>query len=70
MPGLPDERHTLLVLVEPGRLADEHQLGVGVTGAEDDVRAPGRERATLTGRGLFRVRLEGGHPFEIHGDRV
>ena len=29
LPGGPDERLPLLVLVEPGRLADEHQVGVG-----------------------------------------
>ena len=43
--GLADERHTLLVLVEAGRLADEHQLGVRVAGAEDDLRPRRRERA-------------------------
>ena len=37
--GLADERQALLVLVAPGRLADEHQVGVGVAGAEDDGRA-------------------------------
>jgi hypothetical protein len=26
--------------VEPGRLADEHQVGVRVADAEDDLRAP------------------------------
>ena len=29
LPGGADERHALLVLVESGRLADEHQVGVG-----------------------------------------
>src|SRR5437763_3560056 len=28
LPGLADERHALLVLVEPRRLADEHEVGV------------------------------------------
>ena len=37
--GLADERVALLVLVEAGRLADEHQVGVRVTDAEDDLRA-------------------------------
>ena len=40
LPGLPDERDALLVLVEAGRLADEHQIGVRVAVAEDDLRAP------------------------------
>ena len=39
LPGLADEREALLVLVEAGRLADEHQVGVGVADAEDDLRA-------------------------------
>jgi hypothetical protein len=37
--GLPHERQALLVLVGPGGLADEHQLGIGVAGPEDDVGA-------------------------------
>ena len=35
-PGLADERQAALVLAGAGRLADEHQVGVGVAGAEDD----------------------------------
>ena len=34
-----DERDALLVLVEAGSLADEHQIGVRVARAEDDLRA-------------------------------
>ena len=41
--GAPDERHPLLVLAGAGRLADEHQLGVGVAGAEHDRLARRRE---------------------------
>src|SRR5207302_11450427 len=40
---LSDERQALLVLVEAGRLADEHQLRARVAGAEDDLCAPLRE---------------------------
>jgi hypothetical protein len=29
--------------VKAGRLADEHQVGVWITGAEDDLRSPSRE---------------------------
>ena len=29
LPGLSDERDALLVLVEAGRLTDEHEVGVG-----------------------------------------
>ena len=36
LPGPADEREALLVLAGAGRLADEHQVGVGVAGAEDD----------------------------------
>ena len=40
LPGLADERDALLVLVEAGRLADEHQVGV---------RVPGRRRRPACG---------------------
>ena len=50
LPGLADEREALLVLVEAGRLADEHQLGVGVPDAEDDLRAALRERGSACSR--------------------
>src|SRR5262249_35366404 len=52
-------RQALLVLVRAGRLADEHQLGVGVARAEDDRRARGGElRAARAGRRLAPDRLE------------
>src|SRR5436190_77624 len=55
---LPDERQALLVLVEPGRLAHEHQVRAGVPRAEHDLRASLRKAAArATGRGLG-VRLE------------
>ena len=41
--GAPDERHPLLVLAGARRLADEHQVGVGVAGAEHDRLARRRE---------------------------
>jgi hypothetical protein len=44
--GLADERQALLVLVAPGRLADEHQVGVRVARAEDDRVARLRELGT------------------------
>ena len=40
-----DERQPLLVLLRARRLADEHQVGVGVTRSEDDVRPALREWA-------------------------
>ena len=43
--GAADERQPLAVLLRPGRLADEHQVGVGVAGAEDDLCAGLGERA-------------------------
>ena len=45
LPGLADERHALLVLVESGRLADEHQLRIGVSGAEHCLRPRRVQRA-------------------------
>jgi len=38
LPGLADERQPHPVLVGPGRLPDEHQVGVGVAGPEHDGR--------------------------------
>ena len=52
---LPDERDALLVLVEPRRLAHEHEVGVRAPGAEHDLRAALRERAPRAGRRLLRV---------------
>ena len=43
LPGLADERQALLVLVGARRLADEHEVGVGVARAEDHLRARGDE---------------------------
>ena len=43
---LADERDALLVLVEAGRLADEHQVGVRVARAEDDLGAALGERGS------------------------
>ena len=60
LPRLPDERDALLVLVEPGRLADEHQVGVRAPGAEHDLCSALRERATGAARGLLGVRSECG----------
>ena len=56
--GLADERVALLVLVEAGRLADEHQVGLRVADAEDDLRAALREAAARAARDLARERLE------------
>src|SRR4051794_29310923 len=56
---LAHERHALLILVGPGRLADEHQVGVRVARAEDDGRAGSRElRALHAPAGLLEDRLE------------
>ena len=58
-PGLADERQALLVLVRAGRLADEHQVGVGVARAEDDRGARrGELRAARAGLRLLPDRLE------------
>src|SRR5205085_11062396 len=50
LPRLADERHALLVLVEAGRLADEHQVGGGIAGAEDDLRPALRQRTAGAAR--------------------
>ena len=44
--GPADERQSPLVLLGTGGLADEHQVGVGVAGAEDD-RIPGLGKAAF-----------------------
>ena len=54
-PGLADERHALLVLVEPRRLADEHQVGIGIPVADHDRRAALGEPAVLAARPLLGV---------------
>ena len=51
-PGAADERQALAVLLGARRLADEHQVGVGVAGAEDDLRARLGERAARAVRRL------------------
>jgi hypothetical protein len=43
----PHERDALEVLLGARRLADEHQVGVGVAGAEDRLGARGVQRAAL-----------------------
>ena len=58
LPGLADERDALLVLVEARRLADEHQVGVRVAVAEDDLRAALAEGAARAGRGFGPERVE------------
>ena len=52
--GASGERRPLAILVEAGRLADEHELRVEASFAEDDVRAPLGERAADTARRLGR----------------
>ena len=42
---LSDERVALLVLVEPRRFADEHEVGVRIAHAEHDLRSPLGESA-------------------------
>ncbi len=54
-PGLADERLALAVLVRPRRLADEHQVGVRVSHAEDEPasaspEADSRARHAIRGR--------------------
>src|SRR5207247_2471900 len=55
LPSLADERVALLVLVEAGRLADEHQLGLGVAHAEDDLGAALGKAAARAAGNLGRV---------------
>src|SRR5262245_3109853 len=47
-----NEGQPLAVLLGPGRLTDEDQVGVGVPRPEDDSIAGLRERAALAGRGV------------------
>ena len=37
LPGAADERNALLIFVGARRFADEHQIGVGIADAEDDL---------------------------------
>ena len=57
LPGAPDEREPLLVLVHAGRLPDEHQVGVRVARAEHHLGAGLEERAALAG-GRLPVQLD------------
>ena len=66
LPGLADEGDALLVLVEAGSLADEHQVGARVPGAEDHLRPALSEpaaRATGSRYCIFlkRLRRRDGH---------
>ena len=45
MSGPADEGHSLQVLLVAGGLAHDHQVGVRVPPAEDDLGADGRKRA-------------------------
>ena len=68
LPRLADEGHALLVLVEAGRLADEHQVGVGMPRAEDHLRPPRGEAAPLADRdGLTECPEIGGTGHGVHG---
>jgi len=55
LPRLADERVALLVFVEARRLADEHQLGLRVANAEDDLGAALGETAARAAGDLGRV---------------
>ncbi len=69
--GLADERVALLVLVEARRLADEHQVGVGVAHAEDDLRAPFGEPAASAAGGFLLQLVKPGETLRlIHRPRV
>ena len=50
--GAAHERLALLILVEAGRLADEHQVRIRVSVPEDDLRPRTRERTLLAVRKL------------------
>jgi hypothetical protein len=56
--GLSDERQPHPILVGPGRFANEHQVGVGVAGAEHDRRAGLVERAADAPRCLLEHGLQ------------
>ena len=59
--GGADERLALLVLVEPGRLPDEHQIRVRIADAVHDLGPPLGETAPRAGRRVERRLLEGPH---------
>ena len=56
-PARPDERNALNVFVASRRLADEHQIGVGVADAEDNLLPP--ELAQLAPRAVADVFANG-----------
>ena len=66
LPRLADEGDALLVLVEAGSLAYEHQVGARVARAEDDLRPSLREPAARAARGRCRVLLKGLDPSDGH----
>src|SRR6266540_897814 len=57
---LADERIALLVFVEARGLPDEQEVCVGVSDAENDLRAARRQPAARAGSGFDRVRRERG----------
>src|SRR5205823_7136687 len=57
--GLADEGDTLAILVVAGRLAHEHQVGVGMPGPDHDLSAGALEGTFLTALPL------GGQPLEF-----
>ena len=56
--GCADERHALLILVEAGRFADEHQLRRGRPRSEDDLRPGFGESAARARSSVLSERLE------------
>ena len=64
---LPCERRSALVFLEAGRLADEHQVGIGIAEAEDDTVAGLGQAATHTAGGFGCVGVKRGNAGEgIH----
>ena len=66
-PGPADERQALAVLLGPRRLADEHQVGVGVAGPEDRLGAGLVQRAFGAGLDLA-VEADELGPARLGGD--
>ena len=58
LPGLADERDALLVFVETGRLAHEHQIRVRVAVAEHDLRPALRSAHRVQTEASFPERVE------------
>ena len=68
---MADEGEALLVLVEAGRLADEHEVGVRVADSEHDLRTALGEPAARAARGLLLQLVEPGETLRrIHRSRV